>query len=87
MFDKNDVEGMLKDASIICLFGMVFGTLIMMSILWFTFRNYTEVILGIAAGIVFLCGLSIVFIVYLVYYLKTYTIISRKNLKQLKKKE
>ncbi len=85
MFENR--EEVIKYTSIVCLFGMLFGTVIMMPILWVTLGNDVVIILYIAIGVVFLCGLFIVFIVHLVYYLRTYTIISRKNLKQLKKRE
>ena len=81
-----NIEEMVKSDFIVCLFGMLFGGLIMSFVLMFGLGNNIEIMIYIANGVILCVGLSMVFIIHLVYYLKTYAVISRKNLKQLKEK-
>lgn len=84
-YNENEVE--TKQMFIWIVIGIVLGGLFDSLILYIFLGRSSEFIRFIALGITILFGLGILLIVYSVYYFKTYTIIEREKLNQLKEKE
>ncbi|KKN53956.1 hypothetical protein LCGC14_0596940 [marine sediment metagenome] len=65
--------------------GMFIGILICAFVIEIMIGKSAEIALLVATGITIAFGTIMLFTVYLVYFLKTYTIITREDLKEFKK--